>query len=84
MTRNGDFWVSLCLLGLCSVAAALTLDVPSRGTGGTVGPDFLPWLMIGGISVLSLRLLWRSQSAASAAIARPSLRLLAQLWASCC
>lgn len=79
MTRNGDFWVSLCLLGLCSVAAALTLDVPTRGTGGTLGPTFVPWLMIGGISILSLRMLWRSQTIAVAATARPSLRLLGQL-----
>lgn len=80
MTRNGDFWVSLCLLGGCAAAASLTLDVPGQGTGGTVGPDFLPWLMIGGISILSLRLLWRSQAAAvGVASAPPGVRLLAQL-----
>lgn len=79
MTRNNDFWLSLCLLGMCGIAAALTLDVPGQGTGGTVGPDFLPWLMIGGITLFSLLLLWRSQREGAAAVANPGARVLAQL-----
>jgi len=79
MTRNGDFWLSLGLLGFCAVAASLTLDVPTRGTGGTAGPDFVPWLMIGGISFFSLILLWRSQRAGAASAAAPKGRVLAQL-----
>ncbi len=79
MTRNSDFWLSFVVLGLCAIASALTLDVPSSGTGGTVGPSFLPWLMIGGMSAFALLLLWRSQRQTPAAQAPLGHRLLAQL-----
>lgn len=79
MNRNSDFWLSLVVLGFCAVASVLTLDVPTNGTGGTVGPSFLPWLMIGGMSLFALILLWRSQRHAPAAMAPFGARLLAQL-----
>lgn len=79
MTRNSDFWLSFLVLGLCAAASSLTLDVPTAGTGGTVGPSFLPWLMIGGMSLFALLLLWRSQRQAPAAQAPFGPRLLAQL-----
>ena len=79
MTRNSDFWMSFVVLGFCAVASSLTLDVPTMGTGGTVGPNFLPWLMIGGMSLFALILLWRSQRQAPAAQSPFGARLLAQL-----
>lgn len=79
MSRNSDFWLSFVVLGLSAVAAALTLDVPAAGTGGTMGPSFLPWLMIGGMSLFALILLWRSQRQAPSAAAPFGARLLAQL-----
>jgi putative tricarboxylic transport membrane protein len=79
MTRNSDFWLSFVVLGFCAVASALTIDVPTGGTGGTVGPNFLPWLMIGGLSLFALILLWRSQRHTPAAQAPFGARLLAQL-----
>lgn len=79
MSRNSDFWLSLVFMGFSAVAAALTLDVPVAGTGGTLGPSFLPWLMIGGLSLFSLALLWRSQRHAELAAAPPGLRMLVKL-----
>lgn len=79
MKRNGDFWISLGLLVLSAIAAALTMEVPSQGTGQGAGPNFIPWLMVAGIALFSLALLWRSQRQAAAALARPGARLLAQL-----
>ncbi len=79
MSRNSDFWLSLVLLGFSAIAAALTLDVPAAGTGGTLGPSFVPWLMIAGIALGALILLWRSQRHAELALAPPGARLLVKL-----
>jgi putative tricarboxylic transport membrane protein len=79
MTRNSDYWLSFVVLGLCAIASVLTVDGPASGTGGTVGPNFLPWLMIGGMSLFALVLLWRSQRQTPAAQAPFGARLLAQL-----
>lgn len=79
MSRNSDFWLSLIGLVVSAIAAALTVDVPGGGTGGTAGPSFLPWLMIGGIALFSLILMWRSQRLAPAAQAPFGARLLAQI-----
>lgn len=79
MSRNSDFWLSLVLLGFSALVAKWTLDVPSAGTGGTLGPSFLPWAMIVGIAAFALMLLWRSQRQGEFAAAPPGLRVLAKL-----
>lgn len=79
MSRNSDFWLSLVLLGFSALVAGWTFDVPSAGTGGTLGPSFLPWTMIVGIALFALMLLWRSQRQGQFAAAPPGLRVLAKL-----
>lgn len=79
MSRNSDFWLSLVLLGFSALVAGWTVDVPSAGTGGTLGPSFLPWTMIVGIAVFALMLLWRSQRQGQVSIASPNLHVLAKL-----
>lgn len=79
MTRKSDFWISLLLMGLTAAAALLTLDVPGHGTGAGPGPNFVPWLMIGGLALFSLLLLVRTLSEPSAVMGRVSLPLLAKL-----
>lgn len=79
MSRNSDFWLSLVLLGFSALVAGWTFDVPSAGTGGTLGPSFLPWLMIVGIAVFALLLLWRSQRQAELAAASPGLHVVVKL-----
>ena len=79
MKINSDFWISIGLLVLSAVAAALTTEVPSQGTGQGAGPNFVPWLMVAGVALASLVLLWRSQRQAPAAQARTSVKMLAQL-----
>lgn len=79
MRRNSDFWLSLGLLGFSALVAAWTLDVPSGGTGGTLGPNFLPWLMLAGIALGALGLLWRSQRHAEMAAEAPAVRMLLKL-----
>lgn len=79
MRRNSDFWLSLGLLGFSALVAAWTLDVPSAGTGGTLGPSFLPWLMLAGIALGALGLLWRSQRHAEMSAEAPAVRMLLKL-----
>ncbi len=79
MRRNSDFWLSLGLLGFSALVAAWTLDVPSGGTGGTLGPSFLPWLMLAGIALGALGLLWRSQRHAEMSAEAPAVRMLLKL-----
>jgi hypothetical protein len=58
--KSVDFWIAVVLLAFCGIAALLTNQVPDGGMGTKFGPSFFPWLMILGISVLSLTLLVKS------------------------
>lgn len=79
MSRNSDFWISLALLAFTAVAAALTTQLPAQGTGRGAGPNFVPWLMVGGIGLSALILLARSWRRAACPHAPVNIRLLAQL-----
>jgi putative tricarboxylic transport membrane protein len=60
MSKKPDFWLALALLAFCVFAAVLTTGLSTVGTGTWAGPSFFPWLMIGGIAVLSIALALRS------------------------
>ncbi len=66
MPYSADRWCAAVLLLFCGIAASLTLDLPRTGTGTELGPDFFPWLMIGGIALFSAVLLVRARARGSA------------------
>ncbi|WP_427029189.1 tripartite tricarboxylate transporter TctB family protein [Halomonas sp. H2] len=55
-----DVWISLFLLAFCGFAASRTLLLTAKSTGTSAGPTFIPWLMIGAVSLLSIGLLVRA------------------------
>ncbi len=59
-SRRSDALIACGLLAFCGFAAWRTTLVKTPGTATTMGPTFVPWLMIGGIAVLSLFLLFRA------------------------
>ncbi|WP_142846081.1 tripartite tricarboxylate transporter TctB family protein [Telmatospirillum sp. J64-1] len=63
--KGADFWISIGLLAFCAFAAWRTSLLPSMGTGTQAGPTFFPWLMIGGMALLSAAMLVRSLVAGS-------------------
>ncbi|KAA5604193.1 tripartite tricarboxylate transporter TctB family protein [Roseospira marina] len=62
--RRADTWIGFGLLATVAFMAWRTLRIPSVATGTSAGPDFIPWVMIGGIAVLSFVLIIRAQIAA--------------------
>ncbi|WP_316976916.1 tripartite tricarboxylate transporter TctB family protein [Shumkonia mesophila] len=60
MNRHADLWLALALLSFCVFAAVLTTGLSTVGTGTWAGPSFFPWLMIGGIALLSIALALRT------------------------
>lgn len=50
-----------CVLLVCSLAYGfLTTQLPDRGLPNTPGPAFFPWLISGGLTILSVALLVQS------------------------
>ncbi|WP_319529788.1 tripartite tricarboxylate transporter TctB family protein [uncultured Cohaesibacter sp.] len=58
--RKSDMWIGGGLLVFCIVVAWLTLYIKRGMTSSVAGPSMIPWLMIGGIALLSLALIARS------------------------
>lgn len=56
---RSDIWIGSGLLAFCAFAAWRTLKVKSGFGESLAGPAFVPWLMIGGIAILSLLLILR-------------------------
>ncbi len=67
MRRNPDIVIGVGLLFFCVFAAWRTLKVTVPPEGTIAGTSFVPWLMIGGIVVLSLVLIARAVRRAAAA-----------------
>ncbi|MFV0360959.1 tripartite tricarboxylate transporter TctB family protein, partial [Tropicimonas sp.] len=59
-SSRGDIWIGVGLLAFCGFAALRTIRIPSVATGTSAGPDFVPWLMIASISLLSAALILRA------------------------
>lgn len=57
--KKTDCGLAILLLAFCAFAAWRTTLVPSSGAGSQAGPDFLPWIAIIGIALLSVGLLIR-------------------------
>lgn len=57
--KRTDCGLAILLLAFCAFASWRTTLVPSTGAGSQAGPSFLPWIVIVGISLLSLGLLVR-------------------------
>ena len=60
MKRNPDIVISFGLLLFCGFAAWRTLHVKVPPEDTIAGTTFVPWLMIGGIALLSLGLIVRT------------------------
>lgn len=58
--RKSDIWIGAGLLGFCAFAAWRSLRIKSQVGGTLAGPSFLPWVMIGAISALSIWLILRA------------------------
>lgn len=70
--RSADIWIGAGLLIFCGLVGWRTLRIPSVATGTSAGPDFVPWLMIAGIVLLSLVMMSRAVVAARSAAAAPA------------
>lgn len=57
--RRADATIGWGLLALCAFAAWRTLRIPSVATGTSAGPNFVPWLMICAIVILSVAMIVR-------------------------
>ncbi|MBO0906068.1 tripartite tricarboxylate transporter TctB family protein [Jiella sonneratiae] len=67
-SRRTDIWIGAGILAFCAFAGWRTLRIPAVATGTSAGPNFVPWLMIGGIVVLTLALMLRSAVAQRSAV----------------
>lgn len=56
---KGDIWIGGGLLVFCCFVAWQTLKIKQGFSTSVAGPSFLPWLMVGGIALLSLVLIFR-------------------------
>lgn len=56
---RGDGVIGIGLLGLCAFMAWRTSLISAVGTSGSAGPTLIPWMMIGGIAILSVCLIFR-------------------------
>ena len=56
---KSDVWIGGGLLAFCGFAAWRTLLIKKGFSSSVAGPSFVPWLMIGGITILALILLLR-------------------------
>ena len=81
MKRKPDVLIGLGLLVFCAFAAWRTLKVKVPPEATIAGPPFVPWLMIGGIVLLSLALIGRAvlQSASSSAVSMPDRATLVRM-----
>lgn len=66
ISRKSDVRIGIGLLMFCSFAAWRSLLVSSAGVGATAGPTFVPWIMIAGISLLSVAMIVRALAERSA------------------
>lgn len=66
MRRNPDIVIGIGLLLFCGFAAWRTLKVRVPPEATIAGTSFLPWVMIGGITLLSLALIARAARRAGA------------------
>lgn len=51
---RSDIWAGIGLLAFCGFVAWRTLLVRTVASGTIAGPVFVPWLMIGGLSLLAI------------------------------
>ncbi|WP_114010600.1 tripartite tricarboxylate transporter TctB family protein [Cohaesibacter intestini] len=58
--RKSDLVIALGLLVFCAVAALFTPDIKNGMSSSAAGPRMIPWMMIGGVAVLSCILVLRS------------------------
>ncbi|SHN06705.1 tripartite tricarboxylate transporter TctB family protein [Roseibium suaedae] len=56
---KADIWIGAGLLGFCAFATWRTLQIKQVVSSTIAGPSFVPWLMIGAVSILSLVLIVR-------------------------
>nr|WP_321445103.1 tripartite tricarboxylate transporter TctB family protein [uncultured Cohaesibacter sp.] len=58
--RKSDLVIALGLLVFCAAAAFFTPDIKNGMSSSAAGPRMIPWMMIGGIALLSAFLVLRS------------------------
>ena len=81
MKRKPDVLIGLGLLAFCVFAAWRTLKVKVPPEATIAGTSFVPWLMIGGIVLLSLALIARAalQSASASTVSLPDRATLVRM-----
>ncbi|MWP38008.1 tripartite tricarboxylate transporter TctB family protein [Rhodobacter sphaeroides] len=76
---RSDIWAGIGLLAFCGFVAWRTLLVRTVASGTIAGPVFVPWLMIGGLSLLAIALILRSILRGSSAVELPTRRTLVRM-----
>ena len=81
MKRNPDIVIGIGLLLFCAFAAWRTSKVKVPVEGTIAGTSFVPWIMIGGIVLLSVALILRAglRSASVQSISLPNRATLARM-----
>lgn len=69
MKRNPDIVIGIGLLLFCGFATWRTLNIKVPPENTIAGTSFVPWLMIGGIALLSIGLMVRAVLRAPSAVA---------------
>ncbi|PLW76065.1 tripartite tricarboxylate transporter TctB family protein [Cohaesibacter celericrescens] len=57
---KSDIWIGTCLLVFCAATAWITVGIKGGMSSSAAGPSLIPWMMIGGITLLSLILIGRA------------------------
>lgn len=58
--RKSDLVIALGLLIFCAIVAMFTPDIKNGMSSSAAGPRMIPWMMIGGVALLSCILVLRS------------------------